>query len=506
MGAPLLTFTVRDSRTIRDAILRVIRNGLIQRGVATPNVTPGSDWYINAQAVANQLAVVEANAVLKADEALPDTATGDSLARIAAIFGLSKQAAAGSVGYVVIESSASTSIVTGAQLVDAAGLIYEVSTGGTYADGALVPIAAVSTGKATNLDEDDVLRWVSSPPFCDEKALVGTGGLTNGIDEEDDEVLRGRVYELLRNPPRSGNAEHVAEMAEASSPSVQKAFVYPAIQGPATLHVAVTAAPTATNKSRVLASAKLSGEVTPYVQGQLPEHVYSVITTVADVNADVAFGLALPEASTASPPGPGGGWLDGSPWPAPDASSTWRCTVTGVTSTTVITVDATTVPIAGVTRIAWLSPTTWTLYTARVVSYTGTSGAYVLTLDQAFVGIATGSYIWPQCQNAQAYVDAVLDAFAIMGPGEKSANAYALIRGFRHPRSAAGWASTLGSHLTGALTATQSEISSSQFLHRYDGTTTLTGSASVVTPAVPGTITDAPKIYVPRHIAFYRIP
>lgn len=504
--AELFTFVVRDSATIRDGILRTIRNGLIERGVPNPNVTPGSDWYIQAQALANQLAVVESNAILKADEMMPDTATDAALARIAGIFGLSKQAAAGSVGTVILESSVSTTVVTGDELVDGAGLVYSVTTGGIYASGDSIPIAAVSTGRDTNHAAGDVLRWIATPPFASEKALVGASGLTNGIDEEDDEVLRGRLFALLQSAPRSGNAEHVAEFAEASTSSVQKAFIYPAVQGPSTVHAAVTAAPTATSKSRELQLATLTGLVAPYVQGQLPEHAYSVITTVEDVDADVAFGLSIPESPTASPPGPGGGWLNGTPWPAPDASTTWRCTVTAISTTSVFTVDATTAPTPNVTRIAWLSPTEWKLYQALVVSVSGTSGAYQITLDRPFVGLTTGSYIWPDCQNAQLYVDAVLAQFALMGPGEKTSNASALIRGFRHPRTAQGWPNALNSHLTRALTSAQDEIESAQFFHRTDGTTTLTDSSGTVIPQLPATIEDAPKIFVPRHIAFYRVP
>lgn len=503
--AALNTFTVPDSATYRDAILRVLRSGLVVRGVATPNVTPGSDWYVLAQGIGNQLAIVSANAILKADELMPDTATGDALARIAALFGLSKQAAAGSVGAVILSASSATTIATGSQLVDGSGQTYQVTTGGIYSDQASVPIAAITTGKSTNLEEGDILRWVSTPAFADEKASVGTGGLTNGVDAEDDEALRQRLFSLLQNAPRSGNAEHVAEIAEASTPSVQKAFVYPAIQGPSTFHVAVTAAPTSTNKSRDIASATLTGTVTPYIQGQYPEHAYSVISTVANVDADVAFGLVLPEAPTASPPGPGGGWLDGTPWPAPDASTTWRCTVTSVTSTTVITVDATTSPTANVTRICWLSPYEWKLYQAVVTAVSGTSGAYVITLDQPFVGILTGNYIWPACQNAQAYVDAVLAAFALMGPGEKTSNASALVRGYRRPRPAAGWPCTLGGHLTRAITTAQTEVQSAQFFHRTDGTTTLTDSSGVVTPQIPASF-GTPNCYRPRFLSFYRVP
>jgi hypothetical protein len=159
-----------------------------------------------------------------------------------------------------------------------------------------------------------------------------------------------------------------------------------------------------------------------------------------------------------------------------------------------------------VSQIAWLSPYDWKLYTALVTAVSGTSGAYVVTLDKPFPSVATGCYIWPNCQNAQTYADAVLAAFALMGPGEKTSNVSALIRGFRHPRPAAAWPYTLGSHLPNALTKAQSEIGAAQFFHRTDGTTTLTGSSGVVTPQVPASVTDPPKIFRPRHIAFYRIP
>lgn len=504
--AELFTFVVRDSATIRDNMLRVLRNALISRGVAEPDVTPGTDFYITMQAVGSQLAVTEANAVVKADELMPDTATEESLERICAIFGLSKQPAAGSIGYVILNSSASTTIATDDELVDGAGLMYAVTAGGLYANGDPVPIVALSTGIETNHDEDDVLRWVTKPPFANEKALVGVGGLTNGVNAEGDEDLRARLYAKLQSAPRSGNAEHVAEIAEESTSSVQKAFIYPAIEGPSSGHVAVSAAPTETNKSRQIAAGLMTSTVTPYIEGQVPEHSYTLITTVEDVNADVAFGLSLPEAKTASPPGPGGGWFNGAVWPAPDASTSWRCTVTAVTSTSEFTVDAETSPQVGVSKIAWLSPLDWTLHRALVTAVSGTTGAYVITIDKPFVDIMVDAYIWPDCQNAQLYVDAVLAAFALMGPGEKTSNSSALVRGFRHPRSAAGWPMTLGGHLTRAITNAQSEVESAQFFYRTDGTTTLTDGSGVVTPQLPASVSDEPKIFIPQHIGFYRIP
>jgi uncharacterized phage protein gp47/JayE len=504
--ATLLNFVVKDALTIRDDVLRTIKNGLARRGVDA-NVSHGSDWFVLATALGNELAVVGANAVVKADEQMPDSAEGDGLARIADILGLSKQAAAGSVGFVTIVASATSPIPTGQELLDGNGLRYAVTVGGNYANGESVPIAAVDTGAATNKAEGDILRWKVSPPFCDEKATVGVGGLVNGIDAEDDEALRARVLAVFQNPPGSGNWEHCAELAEESDARVQKTFVHPAALGPSTVRIAVTAAPTLSNKNRDVASTVLSGTVTPYVKGKLPEHADITVTTVANTLCDVAFGLSLPEAPTANPPGPGGGWVNGSPWPAPDGVTTFKCAVTAVASSTEFTVDAITVPNPGVTRIAWLSPVDWKLYTALVTSYSGTSGAYVIHIDTPFTGIASGNLIWPQCENATLYCETTLAQFALMGPGEVTSNTSALVRGFRHPIPANGWPMSLAPHLLNALAKAHEEVLSAQFLYRTaPAHSVLTGSSGALSPNVPASISDPPLQFVPKNLAFYRSP
>lgn len=500
-------FVVKSSTEVRDDFLRTIKNGLIARGIASPNVSPGSDWYVLASALGNELAVVGANAVVKADEQMPDSSTADGLTRIAAIWALTKQPAAGAVGFAAITSSATSTITTGQELIDENGQRYGVVVGGSFANADYVLVAAIDVGRSTNKAEGDVLKWVVSPPYCDEKVTVGPGGLVNGINAEDDEALRSRLFSLLQNPPASGNWEHCAEIAEASDPRVQKAFVGPAALGPATMRIAVTAAPTLTSKERDVDSTVMSSIVEPFIVGSLPEHSAITVTTVDNTLADVAIGLSLPEARTANPPGPGGGWTNGTPWPTPDMVSYWNCTVTAVTSTTVFTVDAQTAPISNVSRIAWLSPIDWKLRTALVTGSSGSAGAYVITIDTPFAGIATGHYIWPECQNAALYCEALLAQFALIGPGEFTDNASALLRGFRHPVTSNGWPNTLGPHLLNALTRARSEVQSAQFSYRAAaGHTPISGTAGSLSPDAPAAIADAPLIFVPQNIGFYRIP
>lgn len=502
--AKLNEFVTKDAVEIRDDQLRTIKNGLIKQGVASPYVGPNSDWYLIATSIGNELAVVHANTIVKADQQMPDTAVEADLARIAALWKRAKQGAAGSIGNVIITASATSPIVSGAELTDSLGLRYAVVTGGNYANGDSVPIRAIDVGDDTNHAEGDVLTWVSAPPYCDDKVTVDSGGLVNGINTEDDEVLRARVLDLLGTPPGAGNWEHVVELAEESTSSVQKAFVYPAVGGPATVHVAVAAAPTATSKSRALASTTLNAEVAPYVTGKLPRGAAITSTTVTDVNVDLAIGLSIPESLTANPPGPGGGWTNGTPWPSVDGTTTFAVSVTVATDSTNFTVDAQTAPTAGVTRIAWLSTVDWKVKTALVTAFSGSAGAYAITIDTPFTGIGVGAFIWPECQNAETYAQAVLDAFALMGPGEKTSNASALTRGFRHPIPLNSWPYSIGPAMERAVTDSGDEVLSTAFLYRSDGTVTLNGSGSSLTPQVPAALTDAPNIYIPRHIAFYR--
>ncbi len=499
-------FTVRTPAEIRDSILRVIRNGLIARGVPDPDVSYGSDNYVRAEAIALQCSVTEANCVIKCDAFMPDTATGEDLARWLAAFGQSYQPAGPSIGGVVLKSSQSTTIVTGSQLIDEFGQHYEVALGGVYSDGSIIQISAIDVGDSTNHPAGDILRWVNTPLFADDKAAVSPGGLINGADADTDDSARARLFAFWQTPPASGNWEHVCELAEKSSPRVEKAFCYPAAGGPATYHVAVIAQPTKANKSRAVASIVVAHSVKPFIDGKMPPHSDNTTTSVLDVPADVSIALSLPEAPTAQPAGLGGGWKDGSPWPKPDATTDYRTQVVVVTSELEITVDAPTAPTAGATHIAFVNPTTWTVYRALVVSYTGTAGAYSLVLDAPLVGVAVGSLIFPDCENLTTYVDAVLAAFASMGPGEKTNNASALLRGYRHPPPQVSWPYSLGPWFVRAITNSSEEVADGQFNHRATDTDEVIGPTGVLAPPLPPTLDDPPRILIPRRIAFYRIP
>jgi len=492
----------KTTEEIRDDCLRVIRNGLIRRGITDPQVGPGSDYYVRATALANELTPLYVNSQIRADGNMPDTATGDDLIRLMATVGLAPRGAVPATGSIVLDASANTAIPSGAQLIDASSQRFDVLTPGTYAPGDFITIQATtdSAGAATNHAEGDTLTWVAAPPYCNSKQLVAVGGLVGGADAEDEETSRARYIDRLQTPPGSGNWSQVNLEAEKSSPIVQKGFCCPAANGPATLRVVVVGYASKVSRSREVNSTIMTGTVEPYMAGALPEYVETVTTTVTDVDTDVMIALTLPASPKASPSGPGGGWIDGTPWPQMLTTTVFPSG--NVTATTPgggsFTVNADTPPTAGVSRICFLDPIDWTLKRAKVVSYTGVPGAYVVTIDTPFSNMADAlalggtPFIFPDATNMSTYVQAFLDATALMGPGEVTSNVSVLSRAYRHPLTSREWPASMDSQILRKIEVSGEEVTDTDYFYR---TTT--------TPAVPGAVTDPPNILIPRHVGFY---
>jgi len=492
------TLLVKPPNQIMTDMLRTIRSGLIDIGVSNPQIDPGSDYYVLCQAIANELAVAEQNVVLQGDALMPDTAFGSDLDRILNNYGLARRPASVANGLVRITTTYTTLVPVNTQLVSSLGITYQVTVGGSYADQAEIPIQSISTGSSANLGTGETLQWVSTPAFAQSTAVVSQA-LTGAVDAENDDGARTRLLSKMQNPPALGNWQQVATMAESFDPSVQKAFIYPACNGPSTLHAALTAYPTSTSVSRELAATKVTALMSS-IQGQLPEYVDSTITTVADLGTDVSFKLTLPYPLGAINLGTGGGWLDFQPFPTTTATRFYYKTLTVESSTTfTMTVDtADPAPLPGVTHISWIDRTNgYAVKTATILSATYSTGGgnhYSIIIDTPFVGLTIGDYIFPSMINAQTYVNAVLDHFANMGPGEKCNISTLLPRAYRKPRPNLSYPNAVDGTMLRALIESANEIEAADFYYSTYGT---------AAPALPTVIKDPPNIYIPRQIGFY---
>jgi len=496
MATTVESMAVKTFEEVRADWLRTYRNGLINRGVTDPNVGSGSEAYLRATAIAQQIVAATANTSAAANAQMPDTAVGDDLIRGAALRGLSYRNAGPSIGPVILSTTVATKvgIPSGAQLIDANGLTYQVLVGGSFDNGAELTVESVDTGVGTNLEAGAVLRWTAPPEFVQPTAVVGTGGLTGGIDQESEEGLRGRLLDRLRHPPNGTNWAALNLATENSTTAVQKAFCYPACNGPSTVHLAAVGAPTATNKGRAVNATIMSTKVAPAGIGAVPEYAECVVTTVQNYPVNVSFGLSLPSAKTASPSGPGGGWLDAVPFPV--LASPGYVEVLDVILANNIQVASDVPPAVGDT-ICWISSVDWVLRTAKIVTVPlGGGSPYYIGLDVPLVdsngtSITIGEYVFPGAEQMQAYYEAVLAGFAGLGPGEKTDVASLIPRAKRRPLAVDSWPSSLSNRFLKVFSE-RSEVYAAGYLYR-----------EAVSPPLPAAISDPPYIIIPRHIGFY---
>ena len=512
---------------IRDDILRTYKAELYRRGITNPNTSWGTEIYIKATALANQIYLASQNAVIEGDALMPDTAQGDDLIRRAGSYGLSLKPASGSSGKIILSTTISTSttilISSGIQLQDQNGLNYQTTITGNYKNSDKFEIAAIDTGVGTNLAAGSVLRWVSIPPFAAPTVTVAFD-LVGGGEAETIEGLRTRLLNKLANNPGGGNWAQVIETAEASSPEIQKAFCYPACNGPSTCGVAVTSAPTDTYKGRDFAGdlTVLNLNVIPDLIAEFPEFADFITTYCQNDPIDVSIGLSLPPAKNASPAGNGTGWLDGSIFPLPimaaGAYVTGYCDVTAVTSSSVFTVNADSsmsgIVTAGSTvNVCWLSKNDWILRTAKAIVTAGVPPtSFIVTLtadstpfaDTTGVTIQTGDWIFPAALNMETYITTLLGQFALLGPGEKidPVTVSGLMpRAHRRPVFQDSWACDMGPSVLKFVENSGSEVLDVQYLYRTpEPVTGLAGKCPV-----PASVMDGPYILTPKNLGFYPI-
>lgn len=464
------------------------------RGNRAPNTAKGTEIYGRAYATAIQIAVATANTQVLAKALMPDTAEGTDLERIAAINALFLKPAGGSSGGIDFSLTVSTPVLVaqGAQLLDVNGQSYAVLIGGAYSDGDRIPIQALSSGQSTNLPEGSVLKWVAPPAFASSIVSVSTGGLTGGTDAEDIEGLRSRLLALYRDPPGGGNAAQLASWAEGASSAVQNGFVYACNNGGATAGVCVVRAPTSTDRNRDVDPVLLSTVIAPYLVSQVPEWVSLTVTTPTNQPVEVSIGLSLPVSAQAG--GPGGGWINATPFPV--RASLGYVQVDSVTTTTVFQVTSDVAPTVGVSQIAWVDPT-WVLRTATVLASNSLgSNQYQVTIDQPFTGLLSGHWVFPLAANTATYVDALLTYFGTMGPGEVTNLAGLLPRALRSPSPLISYPSSLGSTMLRAVENTGDEVLDTSFLF-HSGVST--------SPTLPGSPLNPPSIFVPSQIGLYPI-
>jgi uncharacterized phage protein gp47/JayE len=490
-----------NSAEIRTAFLGDIELGARENGVTDPPIEPGSDWHNLGTAVANVALIQNQNVAIAERDSSELTAEDEALDQLRIQNGLPELVAQGSTGWVKLGITGEATIVVGSEAVAKKnGLRYSAITTTTNpSDGQEIEMEALDTGVETNLASGEILTWANPPPNVNSQVTVSnTIPFLGGRDKETDQEKQERISERKKNPPASGNWSQVVEIAEGALPSVQGAYVYPALGGPSSYKVVITKAffPEDDDYSRVPSDGMLR-IVRDEVNEQLPDGNANVYQSVAEEDVDVSISVDIPDSAGAG--GSGRGWINDVPWP-PLVSSETNVRVSATpTSTTTIKLDAntTTAPVAGQTRIAWWSQYTKSFYQRLVVSYSGSSGAWFVTVDRPLVDdlgnqVALLDYVCPASVNLANYGESWLDIMSRLGPGENTSGIN-LPRSKRRPYTDARDSPQIGSPMLRELQSLYDEIFDLE----------LTGTSPSDTPSVPSSVDDAPNVLALRHFGIY---
>ena len=487
---------------IRDDFLADVRLAAIAAGVTNPPVQPLTDWYVLGTGLANMNLVLYANISIAADQQSDLTATGEQLDKIRASLGLPVVESAPSSGNLTLTTTgAAVNIPDGTQFVLPNGLRGK-SDGAKLMPATVNPelrVVTIDKGSKTRFPAGSKVKLVSPPPgvYVDAKVSAYVP-LSGGVDDENDARKRDRILNHRQNPPAGGNWGQLREEALNALATLQTAFVFPALGGPASVKVVLVKgfdrAALDWSRTLTLTSTQL---VRQAIQSFDPSQDEVVVQSVASQPVDAAVLVKIPDASVSG--GDGSGWTDATPWPSITGFVYARISV--VTDSSHITSDAGTAvsPIAGQTHIAWWSSVDQKFSTRLITAVAGGAGAWVLTLDSPITDSLgnnpiVGEYLSPAATNLTNYGEAWLNALEAMGPGENTAAAYLLPRALRHPYQSASWPSALNITQLMALRTAGPEITDAAWSYR-----------SVSAPTVPATIDLAPNVLTPRHFGVYQL-
>lgn len=198
--------TIPTIAEIRDRVLNDIKRGKIRAGVPRPNVAPGSESYIKAEAWGASAMQLAANIAVQQDATMPDSAVDEDLDRLADIWkGFKRSTGVGASGFVKVNVSGTVTFAAGQEGTFDDGVRAQVTVTTTASNNSLVPIRCIDIGKQTDRASGTKFTWSSPPSGSATVAYVDTAGLNDGKDPDDDSALRARLLSALRHPAQSGS-------------------------------------------------------------------------------------------------------------------------------------------------------------------------------------------------------------------------------------------------------------------------------------------------------------
>ena len=224
-----------------------------------------------------------------ADQLLPDRSEEDGVARWAALFKVTRKAAAPAKGNVTFTGTNGTLVPAATQLQNSDGSVtYLTDVDATISGGsATVAVTAEDAGTAGNLAQGAQVNLVTPIAGVNSAATVASGGLSGGIVQESLEEWRERVLQRIQNPPGVGLASDYERWALEVA-TVKKVWVYPLMGGLGSVGVYFIVE--GTGAAQIPSGAKVT-EVQNYLNARAP--VTAAVTVVAPTALTQNFTIQL---------------------------------------------------------------------------------------------------------------------------------------------------------------------------------------------------------------------
>lgn len=169
-----------------------------------------------------------------ADQIIIDTASGEYLARHAAIWGVRRKAAVAAIVSATATGTNGAVIPAASELTRSDGTIYVTRAAATISAGsATIMVEAAEAGPNGDIGSGTPLTFSSAVSGVNSGvAVIAT--TTAGAAEEDDGSLKARLLERIRTPPQGGAVGDYVGWALAQS-GVTRAWCYPGWLGAGTV-------------------------------------------------------------------------------------------------------------------------------------------------------------------------------------------------------------------------------------------------------------------------------
>jgi hypothetical protein len=137
-----------------------------------------------------------------------------------------------------------------------------------------------------------------------------------------------------------------------------------------------------------------------------------------------------------------------------------------------------------------------------VYSYTGGTSPYTVNLYEPIdvTWFSSGDYITADAENLDAYGTTLLEQFAKLGPGEKTASTVRLPRSYRHPLVELDWPKAIYSKDLAQVGEVHAEVTNIE-LHSWMYSSTLVTTLPI-SPGTEVTLYAAPYILTLNRLGF----